>query len=187
MTTIRNAITLHCNEISENNSLLFKDLSFDSSRCRYPPIHVVNILSSVAIHIDIQRAHVDSSKDLWFLSAMQSRSNNELSSFSKRDRRLLSFFFPPLPFVRLTGVGCNAVVSLFLFQHEPVIQPGSHDYLHHMTLYECRGDQGQLESAAKTSGSVCYQSNQPSLQCNTIAAIWSLGSEVCYVTHLNVN
>ncbi|KAG6798060.1 MOXD1 homolog 2 [Apis laboriosa] len=62
-------------------------------------------------------------------------------------------------------------------KHEPVIQPGSHDYLHHMTLYECRGDQGQLESAAKTSGSVCYQSNQPSLQCNTIAAIWSLGSE----------
>ncbi|CAK9815881.1 MOXD1 homolog 2 [Anthophora quadrimaculata] len=65
-------------------------------------------------------------------------------------------------------------------QYEPVIQPGSHEYLHHMTLYECRGDHAQLESAAKTSGSVCYehnQPNQPSFQCNTIAAIWSLGSE----------
>lgn len=56
-----------------------------------------------------------------------------------------------------------------------------------MTLYECRADEAQLESAAKTSGSVCYQPNQPSLLCNTIAAIWSLGSEVGYVTHLNVN
>ncbi|XP_029038861.1 MOXD1 homolog 2 isoform X1 [Osmia bicornis bicornis] len=62
-------------------------------------------------------------------------------------------------------------------KYEPVIQPGSQKYLHHMTLYECRGDQAQLESASKSSGSVCYQSNQPSLQCTTIAAIWSLGSE----------
>lgn len=62
-------------------------------------------------------------------------------------------------------------------KYEPVIQPGSHDYLHHMTLYECRRDQALLESAAKTSGSVCYEPNQPSLECNTIAAIWSLGSE----------
>jgi len=65
-----------------------------------------------------------------------------------------------------------------LFQYEPVIQPGSHEYLHHMTLYECRGDQGELESAAKTDGSVCYVPDKPAFQCNTIAATWSLGSEV---------
>ncbi|XP_076232558.1 DBH like monooxygenase olf413 isoform X2 [Calliopsis andreniformis] len=62
-------------------------------------------------------------------------------------------------------------------KYEPVIPPGSHQYLHHMTLYECRGNQTQLEAASQTSGSVCKQLNQPSLQCNTIAAIWSLGSE----------
>ncbi|XP_017756157.1 PREDICTED: MOXD1 homolog 2-like [Eufriesea mexicana] len=62
-------------------------------------------------------------------------------------------------------------------KYEPVIPPGSYDYLHHMTLYECRADEAQLESAAKTPGSVCYQPNQPSPLCNTIAAIWSLGSE----------
>ncbi|XP_076278554.1 DBH like monooxygenase olf413 [Lasioglossum baleicum] len=59
-------------------------------------------------------------------------------------------------------------------KYEPVIQPGSHDFLQHMTLYECRGNQTELESASKTSGSVRYQ---PSFQCTTIAAIWSLGSE----------
>ncbi|XP_076382479.1 DBH like monooxygenase olf413 [Megalopta genalis] len=63
-------------------------------------------------------------------------------------------------------------------KYEPVIQPGSHHFLHHMTLYECRGDPAELESAAETSGSLCYQpSSQPSFQCTTIAAIWSLGSE----------
>ncbi|XP_031841330.1 DBH like monooxygenase olf413 [Nomia melanderi] len=59
-------------------------------------------------------------------------------------------------------------------KYEPVIQPGSHHFLHHMTLYECRGNQTALETAAKTTGGVCYQ---PAFQCNTIAAIWSLGSE----------
>ncbi|XP_076643114.1 DBH like monooxygenase olf413 [Halictus rubicundus] len=59
-------------------------------------------------------------------------------------------------------------------KYEPVIQPGSHDFLQHMTLYECRGNQTELESATKSSGSVSYQ---PSFQCTTIAAIWSLGSE----------
>lgn len=62
-------------------------------------------------------------------------------------------------------------------KYEPVIQPGSHEYLHHMTLYECRGDQAELESAAETSGSVCYVPDKPAFQCNTIAATWSLGSE----------
>jgi len=66
-----------------------------------------------------------------------------------------------------------------VFQYEPVIQPGSHEYLHHMTLYECRGDQTNLESAAETTGSVCYVPDKPTFQCNTIAATWSLGSEVC--------
>lgn len=74
------------------------------------------------------------------------------------------------------------VTSLYacsVFQYEPVIQPGSHEYLHHMTLYECRGDQAELESAAETTGSVCYVPDKPTFQCNTIAATWSLGSEVC--------
>lgn len=47
-----------------------------------------------------------------------------------------------------------------------------------MILYECRGDQAQLESAAETTGSVCYVPDKPAFQCNTIAATWSLGSEV---------
>ncbi|XP_003701320.2 DBH like monooxygenase olf413 [Megachile rotundata] len=62
-------------------------------------------------------------------------------------------------------------------KYEPVIQPGSQEYLHHMTLYECRGNQEQLEAASESSGVVCYQPNQPSLPCTTIAAIWSVGSE----------
>lgn len=70
------------------------------------------------------------------------------------------------------------VTDCSVFQYEPVIQPGSHEYLHHMTLYECRGDQAELESAAKTDGSVCYAPDKPAFQCNTIAATWSLGSEV---------
>lgn len=70
-------------------------------------------------------------------------------------------------------------MPVLVFQYEPVIQPGSHQYLHHMTLYECRGDQTALESAAETTGSVCYDdSDKPAFQCNTIAATWSLGSEV---------
>lgn len=72
-----------------------------------------------------------------------------------------------------------------VFQYEPVIQPGSHEYLHHMTLYECRGDQAQLESAAETTGSVCYVPDKPAFQCNTIAATWSLGSEVRRKLHLH--
>ncbi|XP_053994573.1 MOXD1 homolog 2 isoform X1 [Hylaeus volcanicus] len=59
-------------------------------------------------------------------------------------------------------------------KYEPVIQPGNQPYLHHMTLYECRGDQAKLESAVNSHDSVF---NQSSSQCNTIAAIWSLGSE----------
>ncbi|XP_076162693.1 DBH like monooxygenase olf413 [Ptiloglossa arizonensis] len=59
-------------------------------------------------------------------------------------------------------------------KYEPVIQPGSHEYLHHMTLYECRADPAKLEYSVNTFDSV---SNQSALQCNTIAAIWSLGSE----------
>ncbi|XP_043249657.1 MOXD1 homolog 2 [Colletes gigas] len=59
-------------------------------------------------------------------------------------------------------------------KYEPVIQPGNHKYLHHMTLYECRGDPAELEAIVNTYASV---SNLLSLQCNTIAAIWSVGSE----------
>lgn len=66
----------------------------------------------------------------------------------------------------------------FLFQYEPVIQPGNENYLHHMTLYECRGRDVDLEEAAKANGSVCYEPNAPALQCTSIAATWSLGSEV---------
>lgn len=80
------------------------------------------------------------------------------------------------------------VTNLFacsVFQYEPVIQPGSHEYLHHMTLYECRGDQAELESAAETTGSVCYVPDKPAFQCNTIAATWSLGSEVRRKLHLH--
>ncbi|XP_048505129.1 MOXD1 homolog 2 isoform X2 [Athalia rosae] len=62
-------------------------------------------------------------------------------------------------------------------RYEPVIQPGSKEYLHHMTLYECRGSSSDMEAAARASGGVCYQPGQPILQCNTIAATWSLGSE----------
>ncbi|XP_032687202.1 MOXD1 homolog 2 isoform X2 [Odontomachus brunneus] len=62
-------------------------------------------------------------------------------------------------------------------KYEPVIQPGSHQYLHHMTLYECRGNQTQLEAAAQTNGDVCNAPDKPAFQCNTIAATWSLGSE----------
>ena len=114
---------------------------------------------------------------------------DELSSLESAAFFLLSLSLTPClsPFLLSDRCWIERADDFFLFQHEPVIQPGSHDYLHHMTLYECRGDQAQLESAAKTSGGVCYQPNQPSFQCNTIAAIWSLGSEVCYVTHLNVN
>lgn len=76
-------------------------------------------------------------------------------------------------------------MPVLVFQYEPVIQPGSHQYLHHMTLYECRGDQTALESAAETTGSVCYDdSDKPAFQCNTIAATWSLGSEVRRKLHL---
>lgn len=153
--------------------------------------HMLKI--SDAQFIPIQRHTSIRWKDPWFIednfSAIRKRwyVRDELSSSKSAARAVL--FFPLsrfLPSSYLTGVELN-VHGLFLFQYEPVIQPGSHDYLHHMTLYECRRDQALLESAAKTSGSVCYEPNQPSLECNTIAAIWSLGSEVCYVTHLNIN
>lgn len=69
-------------------------------------------------------------------------------------------------------------LMIFLFQYEPVIQPGYEPYLHHMTLYECRGRDSDLEAAARMNGSTCYEPNAPSLQCTAIAATWSLGSEV---------
>ncbi|XP_033223528.1 MOXD1 homolog 2 [Belonocnema kinseyi] len=62
-------------------------------------------------------------------------------------------------------------------RYEPVIQPGSQEYLHHMTLYECRGNQTELEAATRTTGEVCFQPDQPTIKCSTIAATWSLGSE----------
>ncbi|KAK0076909.1 hypothetical protein PV325_004706, partial [Microctonus aethiopoides] len=62
-------------------------------------------------------------------------------------------------------------------KYEPVIQPGYEPYLHHMTLYECRGRDSDLEAAARMNGSTCYEPNAPSLQCTAIAATWSLGSE----------
>ncbi|XP_034935719.1 MOXD1 homolog 2 isoform X2 [Chelonus insularis] len=62
-------------------------------------------------------------------------------------------------------------------KYEPIIYPGNQQYLHHMTLYECRGKDSDLENAARMNGSVCYEPNAPSLQCTSIAATWSLGSE----------
>jgi len=81
--------------------------------------------------------------------------------------------------MRSTLILVTSLYACCIFQYEPVIQPGSHEYLHHMTLYECRGDQAELESAAETTGGVCYVPDKPTFQCNTIAATWSLGSEVC--------
>ncbi|XP_063980293.1 MOXD1 homolog 2 [Diachasmimorpha longicaudata] len=62
-----------------------------------------------------------------------------------------------------------------VIKYEPVIQPGNQQYLHHMTLYECRGKESDLEAA--TNGTVCYQGDHPSLLCTSIAATWNLGSE----------
>lgn len=87
--------------------------------------------------------------------------------------------------MRSTLILVTNLYACSVFQYEPVIQPGSHEYLHHMTLYECRGDQAELESAAETSGSVCYVPDKPAFQCNTIAATWSLGSEVRRKLHLH--
>lgn len=88
------------------------------------------------------------------------------------------------PKLRSTLILVTNLYVCSVFQYEPVIQPGSHEYLHHMTLYECRGDQAELESAAETTGSVCYDPDKPTFQCNTIAATWSLGSEVGRKLHL---
>lgn len=89
--------------------------------------------------------------------------------------------------MRSTLILVTSLYACSVFQYEPVIQPGSHEYLHHMTLYECRGDQAELESAAETTGSVCYVPDKPTFQCNTIAATWSLGSEVCRKLHLRAH
>ncbi|OXU30637.1 hypothetical protein TSAR_003426, partial [Trichomalopsis sarcophagae] len=62
-------------------------------------------------------------------------------------------------------------------RYEPVIQPGSLAYLHHMTLYECRGDEAKLNEAKRTNGSSCSSTDWLHAQCNTIAATWNLGSE----------
>ncbi|XP_011297575.1 MOXD1 homolog 2 [Fopius arisanus] len=64
-----------------------------------------------------------------------------------------------------------------VIKYEPVIQPGNQQYLHHMTLYECRGKEYDLEEAAASNGTVCYQPDHPSLLCTSIAATWNLGSE----------
>ncbi|XP_015115533.1 MOXD1 homolog 2 [Diachasma alloeum] len=64
-----------------------------------------------------------------------------------------------------------------VIKYEPVIQPGNQQYLHHMTLYECRGKESDLETAASANGTVCYQPDHPSLLCTSIAATWNLGSE----------
>ncbi|XP_014208598.1 MOXD1 homolog 2 [Copidosoma floridanum] len=62
-------------------------------------------------------------------------------------------------------------------RYEPVIQPGNEYYLHHMTLYECRGNETKLKEAKRTNGSSCSSVDWLHAQCNTIAATWSLGSE----------
>ncbi|XP_015603394.1 MOXD1 homolog 2 [Cephus cinctus] len=61
-------------------------------------------------------------------------------------------------------------------RYEPVIEPGRQEYLHHMTLYECRGNHTELEAASEQA-KVCESLSLTSLQCNTIAVTWSLGSE----------
>lgn len=85
--------------------------------------------------------------------------------------------------MRSTLILITSLYARSVFQYEPVIQPGSHQYLHHMTLYECRGNQTQLEATAQTNGDVCNAPDKPAFQCNTIAATWSLGSEVCRELH----
>lgn len=82
------------------------------------------------------------------------------------------------PEMHSTLILVTSLYACSVFQYEPVIQPGSHQYLHHMTLYECRGNQTQLDAAAQTNGDVCNAPDKPAFQCNTIAATWSLGSEV---------
>ncbi|XP_014221453.1 MOXD1 homolog 2 [Trichogramma pretiosum] len=63
-----------------------------------------------------------------------------------------------------------------VIRYEPVIQGGL-EYLHHMTLYECRGDEAKLIEAKKTNGTSCSGTDWLHAQCNTIAATWNLGSE----------
>lgn len=55
-----------------------------------------------------------------------------------------------------------------------------------MTLYECRGSPSDMEVVARFSGGVCYLPGQPTLQCNTIAATWSLGSEVSVIKNKTI-
>lgn len=47
-----------------------------------------------------------------------------------------------------------------------------------MTLYECRGDEAKLNEEKRNNGSACGSTDWLHASCNTIAATWSLGSEV---------
>ncbi|XP_078050514.1 DBH like monooxygenase olf413 isoform X2 [Augochlora pura] len=129
---------------------------------------------------------MDSSQDYFLLLGYENKTHTVLRFFRRydtcdpRDFKITVH----LPMNEDTLHACRIVKmpnihrKHHVVKYEPVIQPGSHHFLHHMTLYECRGDPAELESAASTSGSLCYQpSSQPSFQCTTIAAIWSLGSE----------
>ncbi|XP_011494981.1 PREDICTED: MOXD1 homolog 2 [Ceratosolen solmsi marchali] len=64
-----------------------------------------------------------------------------------------------------------------VFRYEPIIEPGSKSYLYHMTLYECRGDEVMLKEVKKYNSMNCSSNDRLHIQCNTIAIIWSLGSE----------
>ncbi|XP_071438873.1 MOXD1 homolog 2 [Hetaerina americana] len=66
-----------------------------------------------------------------------------------------------------------------MVRYEPLHQQGNHQYMHHVILYECQGNDPQFERYAQHQGQVCYQPNQPAVffNCNNVVAAWVIGSE----------
>uniref|UniRef100_A0A1I8P9N5 DOMON domain-containing protein n=1 Tax=Stomoxys calcitrans TaxID=35570 RepID=A0A1I8P9N5_STOCA len=65
-----------------------------------------------------------------------------------------------------------------IIKYEPIFDSSwSYHYLQHITLYECQGNNIQLEEMSRGGGQLCMGAHSLQLGCNAIVASWTRGSE----------
>ncbi|PSN48981.1 MOXD1 2 protein [Blattella germanica] len=68
-----------------------------------------------------------------------------------------------------------------MIKYEPLLDTKSGEYMRHVILYECQGNEEEFEAHAQDRGQFCYQpSTPPSFFnfCNNVVIAWGIGSKV---------
>ena len=77
----------------------------------------------------------------------------------------------------------NCVIIVFLFQFEPVIQPGNEGIVHHMILYACHGELDDDDHGVAWD---CLNDWMPQQEsCYTSMFIWAVGGSVGKIWQLS--